>query len=493
MPNLINERDLRALLAESKGVVALSDKPGSDDYAFLEETVLPTLLPALVHMLETVQEKEQNAAAANAPDGFNSIRWLAERLMRTHPNGGVFKPTHPYAKSLAEIGERQREARLERERVAAEEKAAVEAAAAKVEAAKAEEIQRARREKEEARAKAKEAKEAEKNLAGEQAAAKAMGDDRTPKILEFRKELLAVIAGYDFRKEDSTVGVNSALFKMASRMVVTDTAASFSACADLLGEEEEEQMIHLHTAADKKETPIEEDEEDEEEEDDEVEGAPEKPAKIAPPPEISVRDLPASDHDEAFVVRRGAGISWPAIDEGKLVLVTDTKYSEGTVFFDGEKRQGTYACVCIMREGKPAGLLTADTLDSMTGKELIMSDVQLMHAMAVVLGEALDLTTSALMAARRATHTGRIREMSIDPNTVPGDMARAVVEGLASVVADREIAVGVADTADKIRLLACRNAAGHMDSDIVLHKHTDPSERCVAAPYIQHTAAYPTR
>lgn len=391
----------------------MSVRPGSDDYAFLEETVLPTLLPALADLLEKVQQKEQDAAAANAPEGshsFNSIRWLAEQLMRSHPNGGVFKPTHAYAAALTNIGERQRGARVERERIAAEEKDREEKERATAERARVEEVERVQREKEEARNKAKEAKEAEKNRVGEEAAAKAMGDDRTPKILAFRAELIALIKGYDFRKEDDTAGVNSKLFKMAARMVVTNTAASFAGCADLHGDGDD-QLLHLHSAADKKEAVIEEDEGGE---DDEIDAAP----KILPPPEISDRELPPRESDDAYILRRGTGISWPAIDENKQVLITDTKYTEGTVFFDGEKRQGTYACVGVSREGRIAGMLTADTLDSMSGKELIMSDVHFMGAIAVVLGEALDLTTSALVASRRAIYTQKIRTLSSDPATV---------------------------------------------------------------------------
>ncbi len=45
------------------------------------------------------------------------------------------------------------------------------------------------------------------------------------------------------------------------------------------------------------------------------------------------------------VLKRSSGVSWAVIDEGKTLLVTDTKYTEGMYFFDGEKRQGTYAAV----------------------------------------------------------------------------------------------------------------------------------------------------
>lgn len=56
-------------------------------------------------------------------------------------------------------------------------------------------------------------------------------------------------------------------------------------------------------------------------------------------------------------------------------------------------------------------------------------------------------------------------------------MAEAVVAGISSIVHDREIAVGVVDTVDKLRLLVCQDGAGNLQRDIVLNKKTDPSER----------------
>eukprot|EP01065_Artemidia_motanka_P040618 TRINITY_DN5114_c0_g1_i1.p2 TRINITY_DN5114_c0_g1~~TRINITY_DN5114_c0_g1_i1.p2 ORF type:complete len:148 (+),score=67.75 TRINITY_DN5114_c0_g1_i1:69-446(+) len=64
---------------------------------FLEEHVLPVLVPALQELLAAVIEK-QRAAAQGFADGspLNPIDWLAQYLMRNNPKYSRRLDTHPY-------------------------------------------------------------------------------------------------------------------------------------------------------------------------------------------------------------------------------------------------------------------------------------------------------------------------------------------------------------------------------------------------------------
>mmetsp|Transcript_38619 Transcript_38619/g.95031 ORF Transcript_38619/g.95031 Transcript_38619/m.95031 type:complete len:963 (-) Transcript_38619:680-3568(-) len=476
--SVFNERELRKLLAEAEGPVTLKDREGSDDYAFLEETVLPTLLPALVKLLERLEETGMPAPPADGSEGggFNSIRWLAEQLVRNHPSGGVFQHDSAYAGLLKEVGSQRKEERVERERKVAEAKKDAENARIQAEREKAEQVVKEKTEREHARRQAAEAKELEKNRLGEEAAIKAIGEDHAEMILGFRNECMAKISAVDFKNESDTAPINGILYKMACEMIVKHTPASFSAVADLHGEEEE-QVLYYHTAADKKEAPIEEEEEEEPDDDPLGDGGAkfEKPPKEIPPPEITTRELPSLESDEAYVLKRGAGISWAAVDDRKTVMITDTKYTEGMVFFDGEKRQGTYAAVHYKKEGKVAGLLVGDTLDSMTGKELILSDTQLIQAIAVVLGECVDFTSWSLINARRAVHTEKLLALAAEPSVLPNDIAEAAVQGIISIVPERIISVGVLDMPSTLRLLVSTDPAGNTTRDVAVTSN-DTSE-----------------
>lgn len=45
----------------------------------------------------------------------------------------------------------------------------------------------------------------------------------------------------------------------------------------------------------------------------------------------------------AYVLQRGEGHTWPtAVKRREALLIPDTKFTNGVVFFDGEKKQGTY-------------------------------------------------------------------------------------------------------------------------------------------------------
>ena len=117
---MLNDRDLAALLADLKDVDRV-DKEGAYDYAFLEETIFPTLLPALAKLSENVERQDmppmptpEGLPPAGAATAFNPLRSLGELLMRQHPQG-VFREETPYSKHLEAVATARREQRLQRE------------------------------------------------------------------------------------------------------------------------------------------------------------------------------------------------------------------------------------------------------------------------------------------------------------------------------------------------------------------------------------------
>ena len=320
--DLVDEWSLKALLAECQNV-DLEDKEGKDDYAFLEETIFPTLMPALVHLLEHAEEQgaiELPAGAAPAsrtpaqPDpvkakNFNAQRWLAEHLVRHHPSGGIFKHDSAFATHLREISERRREQRVERERLVEEDQRKAE------EMRLQQELERTKRE-EEARVAAEEARKlaAEEKLAAREAASEAAVRAAAPQehlelIMGFRAACLAQIAAFDFAEKDSTAELVDAMHRDAALLLATHSRASYVAFGSLVDAD----TLLYHTAADKKEFLL-EDEEDEEDaaQGDDAEAA-SKEKKVPRPPEITVRALPPRDAEQACVIRRGRGVTFEEV------------------------------------------------------------------------------------------------------------------------------------------------------------------------------------
>lgn len=139
---LVSERELVKLLAEFQNT-NLADKAGKDDYAFLQETIFPTLLPALVHLSEhleaqgvvpppagyKIEARGAEQASAGSSQKVNPQRWLAEHLVRHHPAGQVFKHDSAYAEHLNKIAKGRKEQRVERERLVIEQQRTVSPAA----------------------------------------------------------------------------------------------------------------------------------------------------------------------------------------------------------------------------------------------------------------------------------------------------------------------------------------------------------------------------
>ena len=130
---LVSERELAKLLGEFQNT-DLTDKVGKDDYAFLQETIFPTLLPALVHLSEHLEAQgvvpppagwKVEARGAESSQKVNPQRWLAEHLVRHHPAGCVFKHDSAYAEHLNKIAEGRKEQRVERERLVIEQQRTV--------------------------------------------------------------------------------------------------------------------------------------------------------------------------------------------------------------------------------------------------------------------------------------------------------------------------------------------------------------------------------
>eukprot|EP00756_Hemistasia_phaeocysticola_P062814 Hpha_TRINITY_DN6263_c0_g1::TRINITY_DN6263_c0_g1_i1::g.23534::m.23534 len=63
---------------------------------FLEEEILPALVPALQELLAAHLEKEKDIALGKSVNPVNAIDWLAQYLMRNNPRYSDRLATHPY-------------------------------------------------------------------------------------------------------------------------------------------------------------------------------------------------------------------------------------------------------------------------------------------------------------------------------------------------------------------------------------------------------------
>ena len=110
-----DDRELSALLKTLQDVDR-TDREGAFDYAFLEETIFPTLLPALTQLSERVEAKSMpplppGEGLPEDPSAFNPLRSLGELLVRQHPSG-VFKKETLYSRHLEKLAAARREQRL---------------------------------------------------------------------------------------------------------------------------------------------------------------------------------------------------------------------------------------------------------------------------------------------------------------------------------------------------------------------------------------------
>jgi hypothetical protein len=463
---LLNERELNALLHELKDVNR-TDKEGEYDYAFLEETIFPTLLPALIQLSENVEKQNMPpipvGSGPKMPDTLNPLRLLSELLMRQHPNG-VFKKETVYSKHLEKVASARRQQRLQRELLIAEIERKEKEEAMRQELERTEKEENERKEIEEARAQALTKKLADRALASAKEAVEMAGPYRN--VLDLRESCMTIIGKYDFHNAESTADVNNMIFKETAKMLVTDSNATFVGVGRLDKPGLASTQLHYHIAADKKEfEPPEEDEAPPEGEE-----AGEKLAKVAPSPVISTRNLPPIEDELALVLKRGSGVTWePVIDgvphedeEGEITrekpkskYVADTKFTEGMFFFE-EKRAGTYLAVPIIKDGEVIGVICGDTCDSILGSELQEKEAELFQAAARIMQKCLDYAEWRLLDARRETCTLRLELLVKDPRTLPTDLAEAFVKSMDLLRPGLQVAVGMFDTETTMRLLVSK-------------------------------------
>jgi hypothetical protein len=466
--SLLNEHDLAVLLKDLKGVNC-ADKEGCYDYAFLEETIFPTLLPALGQLSERVEQKNMPPLPPAEglppdPNAFNPLRSLAELLMRQHPDG-VFKKETAYSQHLGKLAAARRQQRLQRELLIKEQerKEKEEAMRQELERTEAEEKEKVAREEQQAAQLAQ--KLAHRRETSTKEAEEKAGS--LTKVLELRETCLKVIEDFDFTTASDTAAVWSMIYKETCKMLVTESNATFAAVGHLDAPGLASKQLHYHTAADKKQFEIEEEEEPEEEGGEAVQ----KPPKEAPAPEITTRDLPPADDELAMILKRGSGITWNTVVDGMpyedeegeerrqspaAKYVADVKFTEGMFFFE-DKRPGTWLAVPIFKDGEVLGVICGDTLDSVLGSELQASEIPLFEAAAWVMQQCLDYAEWCLLDARRKQCMSRLKSLVKDPRTLPRDLAAAFVDSVDLLVPGMHVAVAVFDTNTNVRLV-CNKA-----------------------------------
>ena len=480
--SLLNDRDLATLLMELKDVER-TDKEGAYDYAFLEETIFPTLLPALVQLSEHVEKRDlppMPTAEGLAPDGataaFNPLRSLGELLMRQHPQG-VFKEETVYSKHLEAVAASRKEQRLQRELLISEQERK------EKQEAMLRELERTQQEEQEAREWEQQRSQALQQKL-EVRAAESLKDAElkagtNSNLMGMREACMNIIGSFDFSTASDTSAVSALIYQQTCKVLVTDSTATFVGAGSLDKPGAAATMLHYHTAGDKKEFEVEEDEEPaaDLEEGAEVE---EKPPKEAPPPEITTRTLPPLEDELALVLKRGHGITWSTVidgeekedEEGEVTrdkpvpkYVADAKFTEGMFFFE-EKRAGTYLAVPIWKDDEVIGVLCADTLDSVIGSELQPTEIPLFESAAYIMQQCLDYAEWCLLDARRQKCTRRLESLAKDPRTLPGEFAVAFVESLDMLVPGMHVATGVFDTDTNMRLVCNKAHDGNTTEDV---------------------------
>jgi len=479
---LLNDRDLVALLADLKDVDR-ADKEGAYDYAFLEETIFPTLLPALAKLSEHVERQDmppmptpEGRPPAGAATAFNPLRSLGELLMRQHPQG-VFKEESPYSKHLEAVATARREQRLQRELLVTEQERKEKQEAMLRELERTQQEEREIKEREQQRTSALQQKLADRAAASLKDAELKAGTNSN--LMVMRETCMEIIHGFDFSTAADTSAVSSLIYQEACKVLVRDSNASFVGAGSLDKPGLAATMLHYHTAGDKKEFEVEEDEEPpaEQEEGAEVE---DKPPKEAPPPEITTRVLPPAEDEMALVLKRGNGITWSTVvdgeekedEEGEVTrekpvpkFVADAKFTEGMFFFE-EKRAGTYLAVPIWKDGEVVGVICADTLDSVIGSELQPTEIPLFESAAYVMQQCLDYAEWCLLNARRTKCTLRLEALAKDPRTLPTEFAVAFVESMGTLVPGMHMAVAVFDTDTNMRLVCNKSHDGTQTEDV---------------------------
>jgi hypothetical protein len=478
MPVDMTERELGELLRDLKNA-NLTDKEGSYDYAFLEETIFPTLLPALVQLSEKVEDKNMPPlppaeGQPGNPGAFNPLRSLGELLMRQHPDN-VFKQETAYSKHLEKVAAVRREQRIQRELLIQEMERKEQQAALEAELERTAKEEQDQKERNEQRAKALEQK-----LALRAAERMKLAEDKAgsfQNVMDLRETCMSIINKFDFATAKDTAEVNALIYKETCTMLITNSKATFVGVGRLDAPGIASTLLHYHTAADKKEFEVEEEEPEEAEE-----GAEpvEKPPKEAPPPEITTRILPPVTDEMALVLRRGNGVTWTPVIDGeeqeneetqevtrlpvKPYFTADTKFTEGMFFFE-DKRPGTYLAVPIMNDGEVIGVICGDTLDSVIGSELQASETAVFQAAAHIMQQCLNYAEWCLLDARIQNASKYLAMQAQDPRTLPQHISKALVEAIDMLMPNMHIAVAVFETDTTMRLVYSKEHDGIKKED----------------------------
>jgi hypothetical protein len=192
----------------------------------------------------------------NSPEKiFNAIRWMAEYLVRHHPQAsdGVFQQKTEYEDRLKKSSDILKNRRLHREALSHEiDCREREARALRDQEATLSEEKR-RREADDARIQATEAALSEQNKKGEKAVVSTIGFGKAQPILAFRNKCMSIVKDFDFQgvlsnpnSDSSQVSkIESFLFQEACQYLVCNSNASFAAAVSLVDHD----TLHYHTTA----------------------------------------------------------------------------------------------------------------------------------------------------------------------------------------------------------------------------------------------------
>ena len=372
LPLHFSAADVSALGAEAAVV---------DDGAYLEEFVHPKLLPVLIELADELEKKgvvpdsrvsetEKDTEGAN----FNCIRWIAQRLMRARLPG-IDKSA--YEEKLEAIAAARREQRLLVEAVAQRRSKEAKTKAAEDKFCRdrrenelAIESDRLLQEQRAARVAALETSRSQRlatlvESMTQDASQQEQSVSLATKAAELRDSCSRLIESLANRLVEPGLleALEDAIQAEVAMWVCSNSPASYVAVAHLAGETQREILHRVAAAAREEELPVDMPPDEAETGDSDAGGeelpeadiddaAAREDAGTPPPPprpervrRIERMTLPAAEEVEAYLVPKGSVTYRRAVKRRNAVLVTDAKAAEGLIFFDGQKRSGSYAAV----------------------------------------------------------------------------------------------------------------------------------------------------
>jgi hypothetical protein len=221
--------------------------------------VLPTLLPGLVELQEKLEKtdfKDIEGKLDPCPV-INPIRWLAEYLVRHHPQSNdeisLTKPKPGNQLSMAAaILKTQRQER-EKKQLELSDKIRSEEAQRDMDAVRLETEKR--KNQQEAHIRNVEIKDQERNKRGEKLAVAAIGFSKASLILAFRNQCMSMVNDFNyaeaFLSNNQPSKLISSLYQDACRFLLTNSAATFVAAVSLIDAD----TLLYHTIANRRDRP----------------------------------------------------------------------------------------------------------------------------------------------------------------------------------------------------------------------------------------------